>query len=130
MQLRRRDDVPRNERDGQVSHLLFAPELGSTKLAVTWVRGEPDSQQGLHAHDDSEQVYVIVRGRGLMIVDDEEVEIEAGSAVLIPPGAQHAIRNTGTEPLEYISATAPPFPTEISGDTWQPRYARRSNHDR
>jgi hypothetical protein len=26
----------------------------------------------------------------------------------------------GTEPLEYISATAPPFSAEIRGDTWQP----------
>jgi mannose-6-phosphate isomerase-like protein (cupin superfamily) len=37
--------------------------------------GEPGSQQSLHAHDDSEQVYVVIRGRGLMIVDDEAVEV-------------------------------------------------------
>ena len=93
MYVRRRDDAPRNERGGQVSRLLFAPQLGSTRLAVTWVRGEPGSQQGLHAHDHSEQIYVVVRGRGLMIVDDEALEIEAGSAVLIRAGAKHAIRN-------------------------------------
>jgi quercetin dioxygenase-like cupin family protein len=79
---------------------------------VTWV--EPGSQHGLHEHDHSEQVYVVVRGRGVMIVDDESLEIEAGSAILIPAGAKHTIRNTGIEPLEYISAT-PPFPAEISG---------------
>jgi mannose-6-phosphate isomerase-like protein (cupin superfamily) len=126
MHFRQRDEAPLNERDGQVSRLLFAPQLGSTRLAVTWVHGEPGSQQSLHAHDDSEQVYVVIRGRGLMIVDDEAVGVEAGSAVLIPFGAKHAIRNTGTEPLEYISATAPPFPAEIRGDTWQPGYERSS----
>jgi putative monooxygenase len=126
MHLRRCDEAPLNERGGQVSRLLFAPQLGSTRLAVTWVRGEPGSQQSLHVHDDSEQVYVVIRGRGLMIVDDEAVEVDAGSAVLIPLGAKHAIRNTGTEPLEYISATAPPFPAEIRGDTWQPGYERTS----
>jgi mannose-6-phosphate isomerase-like protein (cupin superfamily) len=129
MNVRQRDDAPLNERGGQVSRLLFAPQLGSTKLAVTWVRGEPGSQQGLHAHDHSEQVYVVVRGRGLMIVDDEALEIEAGSAALIRAGAKHAIRNTGIEPLEYISATAPPFPAEISGDTWQPGYERSSGDE-
>jgi mannose-6-phosphate isomerase-like protein (cupin superfamily) len=129
MYVRRRDDAPRNERGGQVSRLLFAPQLGSAKLAVTWVRGEPGSQQGLHAHDHSEQIYVVIRGRGLMIVDDEALEIEAGSAVLIQAGAKHAIRNTGIEPLEYISATAPPFPAEISSDTWQPGYERSSADD-
>lgn len=126
MHLQRHDDAPRNERGGQVSRLLVAPQLGSTRLGVTWVRGEPGSQQGLHAQNHSEQVYVVVRGRGLMIVDDEALEIEAGSAVLIPAGAKHAIRNTGIEQLEYISATAPPLPTEISGDTWQPGYERSS----
>jgi mannose-6-phosphate isomerase-like protein (cupin superfamily) len=61
-----------------------------------------------------------------MIVDDETVEVEAGGAVLIPFGAKHAIRKPGTEPLEFISATAPPFPAEIRGDTWQPGYERSS----
>ena len=63
MYVRRRDDAPRNERGGQVSRLLFAPQLGSTRLAVTWLRGEPGSQQGLCARDHSEQIYVKVRAR-------------------------------------------------------------------
>jgi mannose-6-phosphate isomerase-like protein (cupin superfamily) len=129
MDVRRRDDAPRNERGGQVSRLLFAPQLGSTNLAVTWVRGEPGSEQGLHAHEDSEQIYVVVRGRGLMIVGDEEREVEAGTAILIPAGAEHAIRNIGIEPLEYISATTPAFPADIDGDSWQPRYKQRAADD-
>jgi hypothetical protein len=40
--------------------------------------------------------------------------------------AKHAIGNTITEPLEYSSATAPPFPAEIRGDTSQPGYERSS----
>src|ERR687887_2249394 len=120
MHVRRRDDAPRHERGGQVSRLLFAPQLDSARLAVTWVRGEPGSEQRRHAHEDSEQVYVVFRGRGLMTVGGEQREVEAGTAVLIPPGAEHSIRNTGSEPLEYVSATAPPFPAEIAGDRWQP----------
>ena len=120
MNVRRLDDSPRNERGGQVSHMLAAPELGAPSLTVTWVVGEPDSQQPLHAHEESVQVYVIVRGRGLMIVDDEQREVAEGTAVVIPPGAKHAIRNTGTEPLEYVSATAPPFPAEVANATWRP----------
>lgn len=126
MHVRRRDDAPRNERGGQVSRLLFTSQLGSTRLAVTWVSGEPGSQQGLHAHDDGEQIYVVVSGRGLMIVGDEEREVEAGASILIPAGVEHAIRNIGAEPLEYISATAPPFPADIDGDSWRPRYDRRA----
>jgi mannose-6-phosphate isomerase-like protein (cupin superfamily) len=107
------DDGPVNVRGGQVSHLLFAPEFGSRNVTVTWVRGEPGSQQDVHAHRDSEQIYVIVRGRGTMIVDGEEREVEAGCAILIPPLSRHAIRNTDGEPLEYISATAPPLDSRV-----------------
>jgi mannose-6-phosphate isomerase-like protein (cupin superfamily) len=109
--------------------VFSSSQFGSTNLAVIWVHGEPGSQQGLHAHEDSEQVYVIVRGRGLMIVDNEEREVETGMAILIPAGAEHAIRNTGTDPLEYISATTPPFPADIDGDSWQVSYERRAADD-
>src|SRR5438876_1068632 len=80
MHVQRRDDAPRNERGGQVSHLLFTSELGSPNLAVTWVQGEPGGQQGIHAHEDSDQVYVIIRGRGVTIADSEEREVEAAGA--------------------------------------------------
>ncbi|HUA44003.1 MAG TPA: cupin domain-containing protein [Solirubrobacteraceae bacterium] len=116
MDVRTLDDGPLNQRGGQISHLLFAPEFGSRNVTVTWVRGEPGSQQKVHAHRDSEQIYVIVRGRGTMIVEGEEREVEAGCAVLIPPLSHHAIRNTGAEPLEYITATAPPLD---QGVLWQ-----------
>jgi len=68
---------------------------------------------------------VIVRGREIMLVDGEEEEVEAGVAVLIPPGAEHAIRNAAGELLEYVSATAPPFPAHVAGDTWAPGHRQR-----
>lgn len=49
-----------------------------------------------------------------MLVDGEAERVVAGSAVRIPPGATHAIRNTGSTPLEYVAATAPPLePDEL-----------------
>lgn len=116
VEVRTLDDGPVNVRGGQVSHLLFAPEFGTRNVTVTWVRGEPGSQQEVHLHRDSEQVYVIVRGRGTMIVDGEERRVEAGCAVLIPPLTRHAIRNTGDEPLEYVTATTPPLE---AGKIWE-----------
>jgi mannose-6-phosphate isomerase-like protein (cupin superfamily) len=117
-------ECPRNERgDGQVSHLLLAEgQFGSRNLAVTWVEGAPGSQQPVHAHPDSEQAYVIVRGSGRMLLADEEREVGPGTLVFIPPGTPHAIRNNGEEPLVYVSATSPPFPADVSGTSWEPTY--------
>ena len=48
---------------GQVSHLLLgAGQFGAENLAVTWVEGEPGSEQAVHSHDGREQVYVVVQG--------------------------------------------------------------------
>jgi mannose-6-phosphate isomerase-like protein (cupin superfamily) len=102
---------PENRRgNGQVSHLLLAPgQFGSRHLAVTWVEAGPGSQQPLHAHPQSEQVYVVIAGRGRMIVSGEEQEVRAGTLVFVPPAAEHAIYNPGPEQLVYASAAAPPF---------------------
>ena len=103
-------ESPRNERGGQVSRLLLTRgQFGSGRLSVTWVEGGPGSEQQLHAHPESEQVYVIVQGRGIMSAGDETQQVEAGTLVFIPPGTAHAIRNVGEGPLVYVSATSPPF---------------------
>ena len=66
MFVRRLDESPRNERgDGQVSHVLLAErQFESGNLSITWVEAETGSQQPIHAHARSEQVYVIVRSEG------------------------------------------------------------------
>lgn len=104
------EESPRNERAGQVSYLLLAPgQFGSAHMAITLVQGDPGSEQPMHSHLEAEQVYVIVAGTGVMRVDDEEQEVGPGTLVFIPPGADHAIRNTGSTSLTYVSATSPPF---------------------
>lgn len=67
----------------------------------------------------------VIRGRGLITVGDEQREVARGTAILIPAGAEHAIRHIGSEALDYVSATAPPFQADIDGDGWRPRYRRR-----
>jgi mannose-6-phosphate isomerase-like protein (cupin superfamily) len=104
------DGAPANERGGQKSYLLLTEgQFGSKNLAITWVEGAPGSMQAVHGHPDNEQIYVIVRGRGVMQVADEMQEVGEGTLVYIPPGAAHAIKNTSNEPLVFVSATSPPF---------------------
>jgi mannose-6-phosphate isomerase-like protein (cupin superfamily) len=110
MHTRHLSESPRHLRGGQTSYLLLTEgQAASRHLSITWVEGDPRSEQSLHAHPDSEQVYVIVTGRGLMHVADEEQEVGPGTMILIPKGASHAIRNVGPEKLVYVSATSPPF---------------------
>lgn len=113
---------PRNDRGGQTSHLLLSKgQFGSQNLSITWVEGEPGGEQQVHAHATNEQVYVIIRGRGLMMVGEERREVDAGTMVFIPPGTSHAIRNVGAETLIYVSATSPPFELPPAGSVFEYR---------
>jgi mannose-6-phosphate isomerase-like protein (cupin superfamily) len=54
-----------------------------------------------HRHPQAE-IYYVLAGRGRMTVDSEAVDVEAGTALFIPGGSEHAIRNDGDELLRFF----------------------------
>jgi len=60
------------------------------------VAPEPDRQS---PHEDDE-VYVVLEGRGVLTVEDEQIPVEEGKAVFVPAGAEH--RFTGYEGLSML----------------------------
>ena len=66
----------------------------------------------VHRHDKTEEFAYILSGEGAAVVvddDGEEVEvpISAGYFWYNPPGAWHAVRNTGSTPLSLVFTTIP-----------------------
>jgi len=51
-----------------------------------------------HRHTQ-EEVYLVLEGSGLVKVGNEELAVEAGSAVFIPGNARHSCENTGASDL-------------------------------
>jgi mannose-6-phosphate isomerase-like protein (cupin superfamily) len=116
MQSQRLEQSPRNHRGGQVSYLLLDKgQFGSQNLTITWVEGAPESQQSSHSHNANEQAYVMVRGRGLMMVGDESQEVGPGTVIFVPPNTKHSIKNIGEEPLLFIGVTSPPLDIPAEG---------------
>ncbi|WP_049923789.1 cupin domain-containing protein [Halopiger djelfimassiliensis] len=111
MRVLNKEDAPALSRnDGLVSRILHSQgDVSETELTVTWVDVEPGARQVRHEHEP-EQVYVIVAGEGLMVVDEDERAVEAGDLVHVPAHTEHGIRNTGDRTLEYVSAATPAFP--------------------
>jgi len=66
------------------------------------------------AHRTVEEVWYVARGRGRMwrkIEDQEQVtELAPGISLALPTGAHFQFRNDGTQPLEIVAATMPPWP--------------------
>jgi mannose-6-phosphate isomerase-like protein (cupin superfamily) len=99
----------KRERNGLVSHFLLDRRgVPDTPLAVTWVDVAPGGHQVIHHHPET-QVYVIIRGGGIMHVDGTERPVAAGDLVYIPSDALHGIQNNGDDVLSYVSAATPAF---------------------
>src|SRR5579872_2372614 len=67
---------------------------------------EPGEAPPLHQHDDTEQVFYVVRGNGQLHIGpagDRQFPVAPGDLVRIPRGTLHRIQCQGCEPLVYLS---------------------------
>jgi mannose-6-phosphate isomerase-like protein (cupin superfamily) len=67
-----------------------------------------------HYHRTTEELYYLVAGTGRMRLGEEELGVGRGDCIVIPPGAEHKLTNTGSEPLVLLCCCAPPY---SDGDT-------------
>ncbi len=63
-----------------------------------------------HHHKQTEEIYLILKGRGEMEVDGDVRGVKPGDAILLPPGAWHVIR--AQTPLRFLCSCAPPYSHE------------------
>ncbi len=63
---------------------------------------------GMEVHPDNDQFFRFEAGQGKVIVDGNEYEVEDGSSVIIPCGAEHNVINTGDEDLKMYTIYATP----------------------
>lgn len=63
---------------------------------------------GEEVHDDRDQFFRVEAGSGEILIDGVISKVEADMAMIVPAGARHNIRNTGTEPLKLYTLYAPP----------------------
>lgn len=71
-------------------------DRSSTKATeVFMVEIEDGRALPLHTHDDMEQVYYMVEGRGTLTINGEQHPVKPGDAVLIPASAPHTVTAEG-----------------------------------
>jgi len=58
-----------------------------------------------HAHDDMEETYFVISGKGIMVIGDDEFEIEQGDSFYVPPGEFHTTYQRGNLPLVILWVT-------------------------
>ncbi len=63
----------------------------------------------LHHHLETEEIYYVLRGTGVMTIEDQTRGIGPGDAIAILPGKRHCIENNGSEDLVFLCCCAPGY---------------------
>ncbi len=95
---------------GGTIKVMFTPDTANTKhfrFSVGYF--SPGEQLAPHIHPESEEVYYVTEGKGMVYLGEalEEIPIEPHMALYVPPGTVHGVVNTGTTRLVIAFFVAP-----------------------
>jgi mannose-6-phosphate isomerase-like protein (cupin superfamily) len=68
----------------------------------------PGCDIGEEVHENRDQFFRIEEGTGSVDIDGVENHVEDDFAVIVPAGARHNVRNTGSQPLRLYTIYGPP----------------------
>ena len=79
-------------------------------LSIARARVEPGITTAFHKVIDTAERYVILAGQGRVDLEGQEPEsVGIGDVVLIPPGVEQRITNTGDTDLVFLALCTPRF---------------------
>ena len=69
---------------------------------------QPGDDLGEEVHADTDQVFLVVKGKGEAVLDGSAQALRKGALLLVPAGMRHNLRNTGDKRLRLATLHAPP----------------------
>jgi len=107
----RRTEIESLANGGVTSEQLLFPENSqSQRVTITRVTVASGATSPRHSHAASEQVWVALRGSGLLLLGGATTAPFAeGDVVRFAEGDVHGFENTGPAEFVYFSVTSPPI---------------------
>ena len=69
----------------------------------------PGEEIGEEVHPDRDQFFRVEEGKGEVLIDGARTDIEDGTAIIVPAGARHNVRNTSDRnSLKLYTLYGPP----------------------
>lgn len=100
-------EVKENMRDGKGSinilHLLKKDEIKGNSRLCAKITINPGDSIGLHSHDNEEEIFYVISGKGEVNDDGVIDKLNPGDVLLTGDGAKHSVKNVGDEALEMIA---------------------------
>lgn len=99
------DDIQRATLDNETFRtVLYTGE----HLQLVVMTLKPGEEIGAEVHDDRDQFFRFESGSGEVLIDGKTHKVEDDFGVIVPAGAKHNVKNTGSEPLKLYTLYGPP----------------------
>ena len=87
--------------EGVYKQRLLTPEDGAPNFTMRKFTVEKGGYTFYHEHDFEHEVYIL-EGQGVARKVDDEIEIKAGDAILVPAGEVHQFVNRGDGKFVFL----------------------------
>lgn len=105
-------DIPsKNLGDRVQGRVVIGKEDGAGSFCMRVFELEPGGHTPLHAHRWEHEIF-IHRGSGVVLRNGEWVPVREGTAIFIPGGEEHQIKNIGNGLLIFV-CLIPSGPSEL-----------------
>lgn len=88
---------------------------------------QPGDEIGEEVHDDRDQFFRIEGGAGEVWIDGACHQVKADDGIIVPQGARHNVKSTGTDPLRLYTIYGPP--EHLDGTVHKTSAAAHSAHE-
>jgi mannose-6-phosphate isomerase-like protein (cupin superfamily) len=97
-------------KDGSIIRELMHPSTHfNANQSLAEANIPPGATTHLHKHNNSEEIYHVLSGSGILTLGNERFGIKEGDTICIPPGTPHQIKNTAPALMKILCACAPPY---------------------
>ena len=89
---------------GEIPGKVFLKDtIGFTGCEISLNSMAPGASMPIyHQHQQNEEVYIFIKGKGQVQIDSEVIEVQEGTIVHIAPKGERTWRNNSNESLFYI----------------------------
>lgn len=70
---------------------------------LSWYHIAPGDRCAAHWHTGKVETWLVVAGKGRVMIGEETFDVEAGDAFVTAPGLVHAMWNTGGERMTFVN---------------------------
>ena len=105
-------DEKKMDEKGYTTRWLIGPWNSQSKIDFGIAFIQPNQQVKMHWHEAVEEIFYIIQGNIVLLVDNQEIILRQGCVAHISPKEIHALHNRSNETVKLVTVKAPSIPSD------------------